>query len=348
MRKLASIQIVSEINPHPKADLIELAMVNGWQIVVKKGDFSPGDKAIYFEIDSFLPVRPEFEFLRGGCFRTLPNLGDGFRLRTIKLRGELSQGLLLPVAGLVDPNLPVDTDVTDLLGVQKWEVPLPTELAGLVRGNFPSWIRKTDQERVQNCWDEVALVGVQNPSFRWIMEEKLDGSSCSVYYNSAHGLGVCSRNWDLKLEGNETNAFVRTATRDGYFAVLEKLKMSIAIQGELCGPGIQGNPYKLNQTEFFVFDIWLVEHQRHATKSERNELLSMLVAEGVKVKEVPYLDSGRLPLTITECLKMADGKSLLNNKANREGIVFKGDRVIGNNVPSFKAISNLFLLKEKE
>lgn len=165
-RKLASIRKIAEIMPIPGADKIELVQVDGWSVVAKKGDFQVGDTCVYFEIDSFLPVRPEFEFLRNGCYREHPDLGLGFRLRTVKLRGQISQGLVLPISilnnfGSLDnesawvnengsyPNVE-GQDLTDYIGVKKWESPIPAQLAGQVRGNFPSFIPKTDQERVQN------------------------------------------------------------------------------------------------------------------------------------------------------------------------------------------------------
>jgi RNA ligase (TIGR02306 family) len=380
MRTLASIQVVSQINPHPNADAIELATVRGWQVVVKKGEFQPGDFAVYFEIDSYLPIREEFEFLRKSCFRTHPELGEGFRLRTIKLRGELSQGLLLPIS-ILDPFkihtnqkvqcfdyriwdpviekwlqriIPLEegADITKLLGVQKYEPSIPSHLAGNIKGNFPSFIRKTDQERVQNCWHQVNSLNIEEG---WFIEEKLDGSSCTVYIrflqDVAEGyyeMGVCSRNLELKLDDNENNAYIRTVTRDGWLTALPLLNKNIAIQAELCGPGIQGNKLKLDQTELFVFDIWLIDEQRHATRVERTEIVSDLIRLGAKIKQVPYLGNSHLPKTLEACLLMAEGKSKINPKAEREGIVFKSSTVIEGEVPSFKAISNRFLLKSED
>lgn len=377
MRSLATIQKITEIKTHPNADAIELAVVRGWQVVVKRGDFKPGDFVVYFEIDSFLPVREEFEFLRKSCFRTLPELGDGFRLRTIKLRGELSQGLLMPLSILDNQRIsssetvqwgqrtwneewqnwdyniiPCEegVDVTSLLGVQKYEPPVSSCLMGNVKGYFPSFIRKTDQERVQNCWDYVKSLNTE-----WELTEKLDGSSCTIYTNfkrnvadGYYEIGVCSRNQDLKLENNENNAFIRTVIREGYLETLPKLNMNIAIQAELCGPGIQGNKLKLNQIELFVFDIWMIDQQRYATRLERNSIIFQLTYLGVQVKQVPHLGSSRLPDTLAECLNLAESKSKINPNAEREGVVFKALTMIDGEVPSFKAISNKFLMNEKD
>lgn len=96
-RKLASIQYIHDVTPIEGADRIELAHVLGWQCVVNKGQFKPGDLGVYFEIDSFLPVRPEFEFMRSSSYKNSDLMGEGFHLRTMKFRGQISQGLLMPI-----------------------------------------------------------------------------------------------------------------------------------------------------------------------------------------------------------------------------------------------------------
>lgn len=180
-------------------------------------------------------------------------------------------------------------------------------------------------------------------------------SSCTIYTNfktdvaaGYYEMGVCSRNFELKLEGNETNAFIMAATREGWFEHLPKLSKSIAIQAELCGPGIQGNPYKLSECKLFVFDIWFIKERRYATRLERKDILLDLRNLGVKVSQVPHLGTiDKLPDTLDEILSMADGKSKECPIALREGIVFKTYELDDGRVNSFKAISNQFLLKQK-
>jgi len=159
-RKLASIRKVKEVRPIKNADAIELAIVDGWQCVIKKGEFKAGDIGIYFEIDSFLPLEPEYSFLEKCCKKKMGN-EEGYRLKTVKMRGELSQGLMLPYHVLErflkkdeEMQFEVGTDVTELLGVKKYEAPIPANLKGDTRGTFPSFIKKTDQERIQNLWEE--------------------------------------------------------------------------------------------------------------------------------------------------------------------------------------------------
>jgi len=133
MRKLASIQVIKELHPIEGADKIEVAKVLGWQLIVKKGEFSVGDRVVYIEIDSVLPDKPQFEFFRA----------RGTRVRTIRLRGVVSQGLCLPLSILP----PIDNmalnegvDVTNILEIEKYEPPIPACLTGVVKGKFPSFI----------------------------------------------------------------------------------------------------------------------------------------------------------------------------------------------------------------
>jgi len=152
MRKLATIRYISEIKHIEGADLIEISVVDGWNCVVKKGDFEVRQMCIYFEIDSFLPIHPVFEFLRKNSYKKMDDK-EGFRLKTIKLKGVYSQGLLVPIKTLVDCGLLkersfyVNEDLTEELGIEKYEPPIPAQLSGSVKGNFPSFLIKTDEER---------------------------------------------------------------------------------------------------------------------------------------------------------------------------------------------------------
>jgi len=153
-RKLATIRTIDAINPIDGADAIEVATVGGWKVVVKKGEFNVKDLAVYFEIDSWMPTELA-PFLSKGKEPREYNGVKGERLRTVRLRKQLSQGLLLPIdalkLGTFVATLSDDTnDVTELLGIQKWEPPFNAQLAGMCKGNFPSFIPKTNEERIQN------------------------------------------------------------------------------------------------------------------------------------------------------------------------------------------------------
>lgn len=192
MRKLATIRQVAAITAIPNADAIECVTVDGWRVVSKRGEFALGDLCVYFEIDSVLPERQEFEFLRKSSY---VNNGkcQGFRLKTMRLRGQISQGLVLPLLSELATSQLGD-DVTELLGVTIWEPVIPSELSDIVVGGMPSVIPHTDQERIQNLTADLAVWS--QTEMQWEITEKLDGMSMTVFRNQAH-VGVCTRNWEL-------------------------------------------------------------------------------------------------------------------------------------------------------
>lgn len=340
MRKLVTIREIKEVLPIEGADAIEIVKIDGWQCVAKKGEFKPGDQAAYFEIDSFLPEGDErFSFLAGRGVQTNGDGKKGYRLRTIKLRGQLSQGLALP-ASLFDSEFKQYSgdDLAEAIGVTKWEPALPAQLAGQAKGLFPSFLKKTDQERIQN------VPGVLNDKFHiYEVTQKLDGSSCSIYWNNGE-FGVCSRN--LELKETDGNSFWLVANRYKLREQLSSLGMNICLQGELVGPGIQGNPHGLKQVDFYLFDIWLIDEQRYASSVDRSYITSIGGhLEGIK--HVPFVAYKTLEAfeTVNDLLDYADSipdELNANNKAP-EGLVFK--RTDGST--SFKVISNRYLLKEK-
>ena len=345
MRKLASIRKIKEIKEHPNADKLELAMVDGWQVVVKKGEFQKGDKCVYFEIDSFLPIEPEFEFLRKGCYKKLPDGTEGFRLRTIRLRKERSQGLVLPVSEFGFEDLDVGTDLTDKLNVIKYEPPVPVSLSGKTKGNFPTKIPKTDEERIQN-FDEYTLHQFVFGGIVLEVREKLDGTSFTAYLLDGQ-FGVCSRNWDL--ERDEDNTYWQAALKLGLeekmreFGEVMQIK-EFAIQGELIGPGIQNNRYALSEFDVYFFTFYNVD------RAERDQLLLNLFTSANGLKTAPLIlhtvatrGIDVFNYTIEDWLNYAEGASALNKRTEREGIVVRD--VAGNSF-SFKAISNKFLDNE--
>jgi RNA ligase (TIGR02306 family) len=256
-RKLASIRVVSELLPIEGADKIELAIIDGWKVVVAKDvGHKVGDKVVYCEIDSFLPIKDEFEFLRKSSYKKMSDGSEGFRLKTIKLRGQISQGLILPLSLIeyTNVNFEVGMDVTLMLGITKYEPPIPAELAGKVKGLFPSFIQKTDEERVQNLSVDYEQWKVQS-KHKFYVTEKLDGTSATFYVKDGE-FGVCSRN--LELLETEGNTFWKVARELDLENKMKSLGKNISLQGELIGEGIQGNPYgvKGHTVRFFTgFDI---------------------------------------------------------------------------------------------
>lgn len=341
-RKLASIRRISEILPIEGADAIELAKVDGWQVVVKKGEFNPSDLCVYLEIDSWVPETVAPFLFKGREYQGV----KGERLRTIKLRGALSQGLILPMTVLIPGiglQVPFEgTDVTEALGILKWDRPMPAQLQGQAKGYFPEFIRKTDQERCQNLTREIQDAYDNRDEFEVTI--KLDGSSITVYHKDGE-VGVCSRNLELKInEENSENAFIRTATKTGLIDALKSLGKNIAIQGELMGEGIQGNREGLKEHQIFVFDIFDIDDQEYLCPEERYDLFHALKDVGFAGDHVPVVSRAiSVPHRSTDSLlKFAEGPSL--NHRIREGLVFK--RLDGKF--SFKAIANNFLLKEKD
>jgi RNA ligase (TIGR02306 family) len=263
-RKLASVQKVAEIKPIENSDNLQHYRINGWWVVDRKDQYGVGDEVVYFEIDSWIPHKIAAFLSKGKEPREFLGV-PGERLRTIKLRGALSQGLILPYMTLMSnykgecssTDWYVGQDVTDELGVLKWEPPINAQLAGMMKGNFPHFIRKTDQERVQNIPFYELQEMFQNHEFE--VSEKLDGSSMTIYH--ADEWGVCSRNVDLKLdqEGNSFvdcfNSLVKQGLKEKWDEVFGDIP--IAIQGELIGQGIQGNQYNILGHEFRLYNVSL-------------------------------------------------------------------------------------------
>jgi RNA ligase (TIGR02306 family) len=351
MRKLATIRKIDTLTPIDGADKIEVATIGGWKVVAQKGLYEVGDLAVYFEIDSWIPFELAPFLSKGKEPREFEGV-KGERLKTIKLRGQLSQGLLMPMEPLFSAGgshvtlettgtlLEEGLDVTELLNIKKWEKPMNAQLAGVCKGNFPSLIPKTDQERCQNLKNEI--VAANESGLKFEVTEKLEGSSMTVYQIKGE-FGVCSRNMDLKE--TEGNSFWATARKDG---IQEKMAAvdefwDFAIQGELIGPGIQGNIYGLKEPEFRVFDVYNIMQGEYLKPEARRELIERMGLNHAPIIAFTADMYDTLGLTdIPQMLVFAEGKSVLGD-TEREGVVFK--QVDGG--MSFKAISNKYLLGEK-
>ena len=328
MRKLATIRKVDDIRPIDGADKIELAVVDGWKCVIKKGDFAVGDSVIYCEIDSFLPIRDEFEFLRKSSFKKMGD-DEGFRLRTVKLRGQISQGLLVEPK-VLKREFQLGEDVTQELGIVKYEPPVPACLDGTVVGGFPSVISKTEEERIQNLASDFDSYADKE----FFVSEKLDGTSFTAFVDQ--DFGVCGRNWQYAEDAK--NSYWQAVAALGLREKMNKLGRRLAIQGELIGPGIQGNRYKLKQQTLFVFNVFDIENYGYLEKDEMN-----LICQTLGVEVVPFIEVRKVPETMEEILDLAEGKSVLNAQAEREGLVWVHGS--GKGRISFKTISNKFLAK---
>ena len=364
-RKLASVQRILDIQPIDGADKIVKAQINGWWVVTAKDNgFNVGDLVIYLEIDSWVPHGIAPFLSKGKEPREFEGV-QGERLRTIRLRGQLSQGMILPLVDYILPEfedelpavfngtdylvLPEEgDDVTEFLGILKWEAPINAQLQGKVRGNFPSYLRKSDQERAQNL---VRDIFEKHKGEHYEATMKLDGSSMTVYYyndGTEVRKGVCSKNMDLDLN-QEGNTFVDTAKRLGLLETLEKFGMNIALQGELMGPGIQKNRENLKEHDFYLYNIFDIDNQKFVNPDVRSNIMfGIYLKTKLNLKHVPHVADAKTlsDLGITDLdglLEQSNNLPSINHEF-AEGIVYKSY----DSGFQFKVISNKYLEKEKD
>lgn len=373
-RKLASIQKILDIQPIENADKIELATVLGWHVVVSKSEnHKIGDLVCYVEIDSQCPETPLFEFLKE----------RKYRVKTIKLRGQISQGLIIPLDKLPKGNYKEGQDVTKILGITKydpeaekenklieqsmknnknpihkklmkykWYRKLYSKFTTPTKNGFPTWIKKTDEDRIQvlvEKFNDIIAVNDTKKALYFDSTEKLDGQSATYFIKkykklglfTKYDFGVCSRNLRLKTPSN--SSYWTIAKKHDMEGILKDMikkynANSIVIQGEICGTGIQGNKYQIDGYKLFVFNL-IIDNKRYRTQEVKN------ILKPYKIETVPILDTNVLLLpSIDEMVKNAEGKSKIYSKSDREGKVWRS--CIGD--LSFKVINPKFLLKNNE
>ena len=363
MRTLASIKRVGKLHPIEGKDRIVLAEIDGWTVIVQKADYNEGDLCVYVEIDSVLPEKPEFEFLRS----------KDFRIKTMKMAGCISQGICFSLSILPEGNYNEGDDVTDVIGVKKWERKdvtdvNETEKKSATRGKYPKWlmrlpwfrrliyksgdhrqskafpdfISKTDETRIQNA---PFYLDSDN---EWTVTEKIDGQSGTFalvrrkhLFRTSYEYIVCSRN--LRLFKKDSSSY--WAVSDKY-EIENKLRAFldrnpdvqwVAIQGECISPKVQGNKYKVNEPDLFVFNLLLPEGRLPSVAARE------IVVVDMGMKFVPILGIMKLPKTVPEMLELAHGNSDLGNTI-REGLVCRSM----DGKQSFKAVDPLFLIKYNE
>ena len=364
-RKLASIVRIAVVSPIPDADRLEVVEMEGkgWRVVTAKGEFHPGDLAVYFEIDSYLPSDDErYAFLRERCLRKFVSKGgsvlrEGLRIKTVKLRGVVSQGLVMPVAKfpeLSEGGAPLDVgrDVTAELHVDHFdevaEAMRPVE-GGMgnvdAMGPFPGFIPKTDEERIQNLAEYFTTM--RGRLFE--VTEKNDGTSVTMFYapsmDEENPFGVCTRNQRLNAPDDDGNvplpwrAARKYNAETAIRAACDKAKAELAFQGELVGPGVNANRDFYRDWEWHVFRVWNISAATFLPPGEARELCA-----AVGLQYVPVIaESMDVFATLTDIdamLAFAEGKTVRGNE--REGLVFKS---VDAPYVSFKAVSNRYLLK---
>lgn len=340
LRKLVQIKTIDRIDVNPKADALETAVVGGWKVVIRKGEFIAGDKVLYIEIDAALPTSiPEFAFLATRSEKTVINPQHEevavHILRTAKLRGQISQGLILPLGfGLTEDSTPEEVSTTfENLGVFKYEPPLP--MGGSVQiATFPTKLaRKTDSERVQNLTDEFLQ---SLDSTEWLATEKLDGTS-ATFWKIDGELHAAGRNWELSLDGG--HAHVQIAKK---YKLDEIIPENGVVQGEIFGEGIQGNPIKIAGIQLAVFS-----HGFIIPTAGTPEVVAF--EKWVADHSAPIIPL-EFPTTVEGAVEQVNGlKSLINPQVLTEGVVWwningKSFEELGDR-PNFKAINSAFLLK---
>ncbi len=262
--KVATIEEIAEIIPHPNADALELAKIKGWQVCIKKGEFKKGDMCIYICVDSVLEDKPIYEFLRN----------KNFRIKTVKLRGQISQGIAFPMSlfktlghdtvVFTEPDV-IGSDVSHYVYAKHYEKPLSVQLSGQVYGLMPSYLRKTDEDNIKNN-PEIIQEFTGKPYYITV---KVDGSSGTYFYKNDVGFGVCSRNYQLKED--DKNSFWVIARKYDLENKLKNSGRNLAIQGEVYGPGIQGNLLGVKDIQFRAFNLFDIDNYKYLDWKELQE-----------------------------------------------------------------------------
>lgn len=360
MRQLASIKVVNNILPIEGKDRIELAIIDGWSVIVKKDEFKVWDQCVYIEIDSVLPEKPEFEFLRK----------NKFRIRTMKMSGVISQGICFPLSILPIGTYSKNQDVTNTIGVTQYAPAMDTETSNVTQANkakfpkwlmkikffrrivykfdhreskgFPSFISKTDETRIQN------MPWVLENKDAWIATEKVDGQSGTFalvkhkrllpFFKPRYEYIVCSRN--LRLFQKDSRSYWSVSDLYHIEDVLKQMigdNEWIAIQGECVAANVQGNKYKVTTPDLYVFNLISPTGRWDSVSAKKG-------VEYYGMKFVPILDRDyHLPDTVNEVLDYAHGESAIGDTL-REGVVFRSM----DGKSSFKAVDPLFLIKYEE
>src|SRR5882724_618991 len=328
--KLASIQTISEIRPIDGADRIEAATVLGYQTVIKKGEFRPGDLCVWHEPDTVAAEKPEYEFLRK----------QGFRLKVSRFKGQVSQGLALPVGVLPPADYTLGDDVTELTGLRKYEKPLSPNLIGVAKGAFPSWMPKTDEPNLRSfpaALDE--FIGRE-----CVITQKVDGTS-GTFYLGAGEFGVCTRN--LELLDDPASMFWRVAREQHMREALATLRGDFALQGEVHGEGIQDNHLGVKGVSFAAFNLFDIGKHTYVDHKTMEEFCR---ATGLPMVRIIW--RGEFHFTLPELVALASAQDYAPGQP-AEGIVIRPveearSRNLESGRLSAKVISERYALKHGE
>lgn len=335
-RKLASVQVVKSVNPIKGADFIESIGILGWECVASKGDFKVGDKCVYFEIDSFLPIRPEYEILRANSYKNNEFMGEGFRIKTQKFRGKLSQGYIVSMGILPSGEYNIGDDVSELLGVKQWEREEVKGSDGTIIADLPAFLKSTHEYRIQSFPDILE----EFKGKPYYITNKVDGQSTTVFKHMGI-VGVCNHDVQLSMEDYKYIEEIQAAIKS-----IENID-NIAIQGEMAGPGILGNKPGFAKKKFQAFNIMDTLTRQFYDYRDFIEFCREHFIETVELEEI----GESFNYTLEELLDKADGAYTETGK-RREGIVIRPQtentsEVLSDRL-SFKVINNKYLLKNNE
>jgi RNA ligase (TIGR02306 family) len=359
-RKLASIQTISDLAPIEGADKIETASFKklGWKCVVKKGEFQVGDFCVFFEIDSLLKPKEWNSFLHD---KKIPE--KLIRLHTVKMRGQVSQGLAMPLSVIpeIGENFcnwhpadcldPEGIDVTELLEVQKWEPQSDLNAEERPKANFPFYIPKSDTLRIQSYPD--ALAEFQGRECYGTI--KIDGTS-STFFQRNGEFGVCMRN--LEIYDTPTSKYWRMARKYKIQENLDHFRsvgspvvpVNILIQGETYGPGVQKNKLGLKELDLSVYDIFDIDAGKYLNYYDQQAAIATL---GLQPVQTVFLGKFEWK-TVDELIDYA-ATLMYPNGTPAEGIVIRPIIETRSEVltechhrMAIKAISPVFLMRYKE
>lgn len=366
-RKLASVQKVKAIRPIEGADRIEVVQVLNWDCVASKGQYHVGDLVIYFEIDSLLPDIPAFEFLKKSAWSQKLNK---YKISTHKFRNQISQGLIMPITQLREiynaingtsiSSIDYDEgdDLTALLKIEKYEPPVSNGPLGEII-NHEWYVPKTDEERIQVCAENVLPEYIKREQNEWYASIKLDGTSCTAgLFDDAFLIGGRTQ-WY-----KDENMYTTTVKKYGDIEAkareyLDATGVYVVFQGELCGPGIQGNKLGLKEKEWFIFNVFVSTTGKYDSY-EKLDLIGMLaMCERFGLKHVPIIDDeykfsfdgySNTDEIVNGLLSYVDNfkyRTYFEDASPNqvaEGLVFR----LNDMTNSFKVVSNKFLLKGGE
>lgn len=323
MAKDTTIEIVENVNKHPNAEKLSLCNILGFKCVTKLDQFTNGQKVVYVRPDTVFPEADWATEYRKYSIK---------RVKAVRLRGEWSEGVIIPFEALPEDiynqlkDCVVGDEVSEVLGITHYEPPQPQDLSA--KGGLPMGIPKTDEERFENMrflsYGEVVDVQL-----------KIDGQSCSYYYNyDTKEFGVLGRSLEIKPEAinrytdNVLTYDIETKLR----AYGEAQQLSLTIRGESYGAGLQGhehNPHAKMNKGWGMFSVFLIKEHEYAEKGHRYYFKN--VAEEIGLPIAPMIEEN-VVLTPELVEKYSVGITELNGKVF-EGVVIK------TNTYSFKIIN---------